>query len=260
MLIPGHKVNLANFAVSLVVILHIALVAGCVSTSQKKILPSEVVEANVNLASEYFRLGRMEAALNSAKKAVAADSESVSANSLMALIYQRLEQSSLADDFFSNAVEFVAEDTGEYGIIHNNYAVFLCQNNRFLDADEHFLLAAKNRLYETPQNAYENAGVCALKGDRETLAEGHFLKSLELSPNMPRALFELANIQYNAEKYLSARAYIQRYHVVARGNAKSLYLAMMIEKKLGAVEQEQQIKNELKKRFPDSQETSQLKN
>ena len=246
--------------IGLVVILHVALVvlAGCVSTSAKKVSQEEIADANVNLAVEYFRLGRMEPALNSAKKAVAAQSESVAANSMLALIYQALEQPLLAEEHFSISIEHVQEDTGEFGDIHNNYAIFLCQNDRILDAEEHFLLAANNKLYSTPQNAYENAGVCALNGGRGKESEAFFRKALALASNMPRSLFELAKIQYNAEQFLSARAYFQRFHAVDQGSAKSLFMAMTVEEKLGAPEEALRIKNELKKRFPDSLESKSL--
>lgn len=242
------------------VILHIAFISGCVSTSKKKVLPSEIVEANVNLAAEYFRMGRMESALKAAKKAVAADAESVSANSMLALVYQKLEQPSLAEEHFAVAIEQVKEDTGEFGSVHNNYAIFLCQNDRLLDADEHFLLAVNNKLYASPQDAYENAGICALKGGKTEEAKAYFQKTLTLAPNKPRPLFELAKIQYNAGKFMSARAYFQRYHAIVKGDAKSLFMAMTVELKLGAFDQALKIKNELKKRFPDSQETSSLSN
>jgi len=251
--------------IGLVVILHILLLAGllpglsgCVSTSSKQVSPVEVAKANVNLAAEYFRLGRMEAALKAAKKAVFADEQSATANLLLALIYQQLEQPLLADGYFESAVEYVPEDSGDFGIVHNNYAAFLCQNSRFLDAGEHFLLAAQNPLYVTPQHAYENAGICALKGNRSKLAESRFRKALELQSDMPRSLLELAKIQYEAENFLSARAYFQRYHRVAGGDAKSLFIAMMIERKLGDFDQALLIKNDLKKRFPDSIETGKL--
>lgn len=242
----------------LVVILHIALyvlfLSGCVSVSSTKASPSEITKAHVNLSAEYYRLGRMEPALAAAKKAVAADDESVAANSMLALIYQTLEEPALAEAHFVKATEYVLDDTSEFGRVHNNYAVFLCRNDRFLDAETHFLLAANNKLYRTPQGAYENAGVCFLKKGKVKEAVTYFRKALALSPNMPRSLFALAKAQYNAGKYLSARRYFQRYHAVSAGSAQSLYMAMTVERKLGEAEQALRIKTELKKRFPDSQE------
>ena len=119
----------------LVVLLHIGFLSSCVSISSKKVVPEEVAAANINLAAEYFSLGRMEQALNAAKKAVKADPQSVNANAMLGLIYQRLEQARQADEYFSTAVELVDEDSADFGIIHNNYGVFLCQQNQLLDAE-----------------------------------------------------------------------------------------------------------------------------
>ncbi len=265
-----RKESMRRQAPNLVVILHIVFYAlllsgllgslgGCVSVSSQKISPTEVAKANVNLAAEYFRLGRLEPALVAAKKAVAADDESVSANLMLALIYQSLEQAPLAEEYFVGAIEQVSEETSEYGTVHNNYAVFLCQNNRLPDAEQHFLLAAENKLYDTPQGAYENAGICALKAGKLKKAAVYFQKALTLSPNMQRSLFELAKIQYNAEKYVSASAYFQRYHEMSSGSAETLFMAMTAEQKNGSPEQALRIKNELTKRFPDSQEVGRIK-
>ena len=242
----------------LVIILHIALLSGCVSTGQKKASPDEIARANINLAAEYFRLGRLEPALNSAKKAIAADPESITGNSLIALIYQRLDQPGLAEEYFSTAVELVAEDTSEYGVIHNNYGVFLCQNNRLLDADESFSKAANNKLYQTPQDAFENAGLCAINGGRWEMAEEHFRKALKLAPKKPRSLIGMAKIQYNAKKYLLSRAYLQRYHAVSKGNAASLLLALKVERELSADNEVKRLKKELQTRFPESEEAKSL--
>ena len=228
----------------LVAFLHIAFMTGCVSTSTKKVSPSEVATANVNLAAEYFRLGRMEDALRSAKKAVNADSDSASANSLLALIYQQLEESSLADEYFAKAVDVVAHDSSEYGMIHNNYGVFLCQKGMLLDAEEHFLLAAKNKMYRTPESAFENAGLCAIKANKVKLAEEYFGKSLALAPNMSRSLVELAKIYYRAEKYQLAREYIQRYLASHTGDAGILFFAQEIEQKLESQNDAKRLKSE----------------
>ena len=247
-----------NKIIFLVVLLHIGFLSSCVSTNSKKVVPEEVAAANINLAAEYFSLGRMEQALNAAKKAIKADPQSVNANAMLGLIYQRLEQARQADEYFSTAVELVDEDSADFGIIHNNYGVFLCQQNHLLDAEEHFLLAANNKLYRSPQSAFENAGVCALKANRSKAAEKYFRAALKITPNLPRSLIEMAKIQFKKANYLSARGYLQRYHEVTNGDAKSLFLAIKVERLLGAENEVLRLKNELLKRFPDSREAKML--
>jgi type IV pilus assembly protein PilF len=45
---------------------------------------------------------------------------------------------------------------------HNNYGVFLCQQQKVDLAIAHFLVAAQDPRYTMPTKAYENAGLCAL--------------------------------------------------------------------------------------------------
>jgi len=234
---------------TLVVFLH--MLTACVSTSESKVVPEEVAKANVNLASEYLRLEKLDLAVKSAKKAIKAQPDSVQANSLIALIYQRLELLEKADFHFSKAVEYAEEDSAEYGVVHNNYGVFLCQQDRFFDAEEHFILAADNKLYVSPEQAFENAGLCGLKQNDSKMAERYFGMALKVKPGSVRSLIELAKLNYANEEYLRSRAFIQRYHDVETPSVQSLKLAIQIETQLGAEEEVILLKNKLNDRFPE---------
>jgi type IV pilus assembly protein PilF len=57
---------------------------------------------------------------------------------------------------------------------------------------------------------------------------------------------------------MMARAYIQRYHAVARPSAESLWLQVQSEKALGAQEHYLKYARKLLKDFPDSEEAGKL--
>ena len=103
-----------------------------------------------------------------------------------------------------------------------------------------------------------NAGTCLLeKGDYKQ-AEKMLRKALRQQPNYASALLSMAEIGVITEKYLMARAYIQRYHAIARPSAESLWLQIQSEKALGAQEHYLKYARRLLKDFPDSDEAGML--
>ena len=68
----------------------------------------------------------------------------------------------------------------------------------------------------------------------------------------------MAEIGVKTKKYLMARAYIQRYHAVAKPTAESLWIQVQSEKALGAEEHYLKYARRLLKDFPDSEQAGML--
>ena len=241
------------FVVLLLIGSQLLLVA-CVVVGQHKGSDEEIARANVDLAAEYYRQGRMDFALSNAKKAVRADPESVDANILIALIYSRIDEKALAREHFESAAEYVQSDSATYGQVHNNFGAFLCANDQYIEAQEHFSLAVDNKLYQTPEVAYENAGLCALNRPDVDNARLYFNEALKIKPNMPRALIEMAKLDIEMKKYADAKSVLQRFHKANETNSQSLWLAFQVEHGLGNKDKAQKLLAQLKKDFPDSLE------
>jgi len=230
----------------------------CVVVGKQQASDEDIARANVNLATEYFRQGRFEFALDNVKKALKADPESVEANSLSGLIYNEIGEPDLAQEYFEVAVEHVRSDSSEYGKVHNNYGVFLCKNKQMLDAEEHFLLAAENKLYKTPELAYKNAGLCALDQAKNKKARLFFNKALKLNSNMSGVILELAALELMQKNYDAAQSYSKRYAKVGVQSAKSLWLGIQIYRGMGDANKAQKLLAQLKREFPESNEFQQL--
>lgn len=238
----------------LIVILVVSLVSACVNVNNKKGEPEEIAQAHVALGGEYYRQRRLDLALESLKKALDADPQSVEANSMIALVYEDLDEPKLAQEYFERAIEYVSTDSPLYGGVHNNYGSYLCGKGSRLSAEEHFLKAVNNKLYKTPEIAFENAGICALESERKQEASEYFQQALKIQPNMLRSLFEMAKLQYEKSDYLSARNFIQRFHSLSAPTAASLLLSFRNEDKLGSKEEAIKVFEQLQTSFPKSQE------
>ncbi len=236
------------------------VVAGCnqVGTSNNNIRASqttnEIAAANLDLGIEYMKQGAYENALKNLEKAKQADPAYAPTYNVLGLLYQRLGDTKKAEDNFKRALGLNSSDSSTL----NNYGSFLCQQDRLEEAEKTFLKAADNPLYEYPEIAITNAGLCLYNNQREKEAENYFRQALKLNPSMPQALIKMCEISFNTPNYLSARAYLQRYQQVARHTARSLWLGIQIEQELGDKDAVSSYILLLKNTYPDSKEAALL--
>ena len=141
----------------------------------------------------------------------------------------------------------------------NNYGNYLCQQNRLEEAEKTFLNAAANPLYESPEIAITNAGLCLSNNQREDDAEKYFRQALQLNPRVPQALIKMCDISFKLPNYLAARGYLQRYQEVARHTARSLWLGIQVEQALHDKDAVSSYALQLKNNYPDSQEAMLLR-
>jgi type IV pilus assembly protein PilF len=247
-----------NIFITLISIITLTACNQPVGTSNQNIRPSqttnEVAAANLDLGIEYMRQGAYENALGKLEKARQADPGYSPTYNVLGLLYQQLGDSNKAEKNFKHALSLNSNDSSTL----NNYGSFLCRHNRLEEAEKTYLRAADNPLYESPEIAITNAGLCLYNNKNEIDAEKYFRQALQLNPRMPQALIKMCEMSFNTQDYLSARAYFQRYQEVARHTAKSLWLGIQIEQELGDKDAVSSYALLLKNSFPDSEEATML--
>ena len=210
----------------------------------------EAAEINMRLGLNYMQRGDYAIALEKLEKSLKQNPNLPSAHNTIALLYQRLGQNDKAEAHFLEAVERAPD----YSQAQNNFGVFLCSQERYEDAEQRFLNAVKNPLYDSQELAYENAGLCTKRIPDMEKAENYFRKALQINPNLPKSLLQMAEISYDQQNYLQARGYIQRYQSSANWTASALYLAIKTENKLDDQNAVASYTLLLRSRFPDSDE------
>ena len=215
---------------------------------------NEVAETNLNLGIAYLKRGEYEKSLEKLNKALEADPHYTLTLNALGLLYQKLGDNAKAEQYFKQALGIRSNDP--YTL--NNYGQFLCANNRFDEAQNAFMSAAKNPLYETPEISITNAGTCALKNDQPDIAEKFFREALDKNPKVPIALIQMSQLSYDQGNYLSARGYLQRYLAVSKHTPASLWLGIQIEQQLGDKNTLSSYALLLKHKFPDSDEAKLL--
>ncbi len=204
----------------------------------------------VKLAIAYMREGHLDVALQKANQGLEIEPNNAEGHNVIALLYDRLGEKGLAEDHFKRSLKVDPKNS----YVLNAYATFLCQQERYEEADNTFQKALKNPLYKTPEVALTNAGICSERNKDLTKAEAYLRKALNYNPKFAAALMQMARISFEVGENLSSRAYLQRYLEIAKPNPASLWLGIQNERILGNQDAVSSYTLMLKNRFPDSAE------
>ena len=212
--------------------------------------PRNRARIHTELGSLYYSRGQMGVALQELREAIKANPDYGPAYTVLGLVYMDLRENELARQNLERALQLVPDDSD----VNNNYGWFLCQTGAPKDSIKYFLVAIKNPLYETPQKAYLNAGVCSVRMGDQKQAEEFFQRALRIEPTMPSALLNLAQLQYQRGNLAEAKIQITRFNKATDPTAESLWLAMRIERKLGDRVAEASLAAQFRRNFSSSRE------
>lgn len=216
----------------------------------------KAAETNTALGRQYLERKQYEVSLEKLKRAVAFDNTYAPAHTMLGVLYETIGEKSKAGEEYKLAVRHDPDD----GEVNNNYAVFLCGQGQYREADRHFETALKDPFYTTKYVAAGNAGLCAMNNNDLDKAELYLRQSLEYDNKYAPALLPMAQVSYRKEEYLRARAFLQRYEAVSETNSESLYLGYLIESKLGDGKAASQYRENLMDQFPGSTEAATVRN
>ena len=214
----------------------------------------EIAVANLNLGIAYMQQGHYQLALDKLTRARIAKPDLAATYNALGLLYQRVGETEKAEAHFKHALKLDPEDSGAM----NNYGLFLCQSERYEEADQVFFESAANPLYSTPEVALANAGTCAMKNGKPDMAENYFKQALNKNPAIGPALTQLAEISYDRGEYMAARDYLNRYLAGKDHTPKTLWLGIRIERELGDKDALASYELLLRNKFSDSKEAQLL--
>lgn len=177
----------------------------------------------------YMEEGQYEVALKDLTRAVELDGDNPDAYNALGVLYHKLGDAGRADASFRRSVALKPDNFAA----RNNYGRFLCSQGRTAEAFEQFQQVIGNKLYSQPWIPLTNAGVCAHTAGKKTDAEAYLRQALDIEPNFPPALLEMARLNRESGQYMTARAFLERYFSVAGPSPESLQLGIDIENALG---------------------------
>ncbi len=232
------------------VFLLLPLLSACVAVENKPTDTEKASEINVQLGIGYLQQNKLELANEKLLKALRYNPKSASAHNAYAILQDRLLVKDKAAFHYKKATTLDPKDSQAA----NNYGIFLCRNNKEAESEKYFLRALNNPLYRTPEYAYTNAALCLLKINRRDEAIVYLTKALAANSNFPIALITMAKIYFDDQNFKGAKLYLDRYHLVAKPSAKSLWLSIRAELELNKNKDVDELANQLQIGFPDSDE------
>ncbi len=212
---------------------------------------NRLAEIHTQLGMGYLREGKKELAWRRLQRALQADPNYSPAHNALALLSERMKRPEKAEYHFQRAISSDPRDSAAM----NNYGGFLCRQKKWAEAEGYFQRAAANPLYENPEFAQTNAGLCLLGAGKVDQAETYLRTALKTNPRLSVALIAMASISLKKTRYLSARAYLQRYLEQAKHSPRSLWIGIQVERELGDKNALASYSMLLKGNFRDSQET-----
>lgn len=213
-------------------------------------------EVNVSLGQAYLEQGQLELALEKLKKALQLDPKLSSAHTVIAVVYERINDPAQAQFHYKRATELAPKN----GPALNNYGTHLCRAKQYAEADKYFARALADPFYQAPGTAHANRGACAMLWGDLDLAEKSLREAVRLQPESAQALYDMARVLHARKDDFKARAFVQRCESAAGASPELLELAMHIEQGLANERGVREYRSRLLREFPESSQAQSIAN
>lgn len=231
------------------------LLQACVAVNPGKTRDEQASDVNTEMGLGYLQQNNFELATEKLIKALRQNPDSVKANYVYAVLQDKLGEKELAEFHYKKATELDPKNSEAA----NNFGAFLCRNGRQLESEKYFLKALDNPLYKTPEFAYTNAAICLLQVNETEQAKVYLRRALVLRSDFGPALLALGDVLFEEGDFADAKVLIDRYHLVSRASARSLWLAIRNTLELNNEGEAEELAQRLEADFPDSTEYQQWK-
>jgi type IV pilus assembly protein PilF len=212
---------------------------------------SKRAHVRMELAAGYYGRGQMTIALDQVKLAIIADPSLAEAYNMRGLIYANLGDDKLAEESYRRALQLAPQDADSM----QNLGYFLCQRKRYPEANALFDQALAVPRYRDSARTLLTKGVCQAFAGQLAESEASLVRAYGIDPSNPSISVNLSEVLYRRGDYERARFYIRRVNgMPALQGPQTLWLAARIEQRLGNRSGAQEFGDQLRQRFPDSNE------
>jgi type IV pilus assembly protein PilF len=223
---------------------------------QYKKQPTQAAIANMQLAIEYLKLGKLATSRDCIERALTEDPTNPDVQMTAGLVYERVNEMAKAEHAYETATRLAKQDPN----IQNSFAGFLCRTGKSAAGEKLFLQVATSPLYTTPEVAWVNAGVCARGSGDIVDAEKYFNRALAIRPNMPEGLLQLGNVAFDRGDAAAALDIVQRYLALNKPTPEILWLGFRAQRKLGDPVAAAVYARRVQTEFPDSEQAQNMRN
>ncbi len=241
----------------ILVVLISFFMSACVSnkTPKEPLSKKKESELYMQMGVRYLEMNMLKDAQEKLEAAVEADATNGDAYNALGALYERFKQYDNAENAYKKAITFDKDNIS----IRNNYGRFLCERGNYQSGLKLLKQALALPLNNRKWFAYTHIGHCELMRGQEQIAEDNFRQALLENKRYLPALFEMQKSSYRSGKFMSARAFLERYLEVSKHTSATLWYAVQTERALGNKKLTEQYKEKLFDLFPASKQAQQLK-
>lgn len=232
-----------------------ALLVGCAGMQPKASSDQRrAAEINAELGISYLRQNDLAQAQRALDRALQFDPRLAMAQLGMGSLRERQGSLDEAIEHYRKALSL--EPNNPY--VQTNLGDVLCRQGQVREGQELLARASANPSYSARHVALLSAGVCDLREGNVERAERRMREALQIEPQYPDALYEMALLTFTDGRPFQTRAFLSRLNSLGVTTPQSLLLCYQAEMQLGNRADAQRCAERLKRDFIDSEEAAEL--
>jgi type IV pilus assembly protein PilF len=223
---------------------------GCVTEGGLALEPASAEEqarANLAVGIGYLQEERPDFAIEALQRAIAIDPRMADAHSTIAVAYDQAGEPDLAEEHHRRATQLAPAVPG----IQNSFAVYLCRQNRWADAQPYFERAIVNA-EDGGMRYMINAATCARAAGQPGTSETFYRSALDINARSVDALRGMIDVSIQQQNLLQGRAFWQRLEQNSPLVAEDLLSCYVIESGLGDATTARDCADRLQREYPGS--------
>ena len=237
------------------------LLSGCVSEStivgndrpgQPRTDMTEAARTRMSLGLNYLQRGDNTQAKYNLEKAKQLAPDLADIDNALAYYYQQVGELEQAEDSYRDALRKDSNNADTY----NNFGAFLCQHQKYQQAEELLLAAIKRPGYIRVADSYENLAFCSLEQKDYVKYHQYLKQSLQHNSNRSSALYNMAVMEYAMGNLAEAKRWQSRLHQLGQVSAEATLLRYIVAYYSGDITEQQTAEKFLLSVYPTSPEAN----
>jgi type IV pilus assembly protein PilF len=230
------------------------VLSGCVTEQKRSLADNEkALQYTTQLARNYVRDGKWEAAQRHLKAAQEIDPKNAEVNELMAMVYANTGEMELADRYYRSAVS--SSKSEEKSRIRNNYAAFLYKQKEYAKAADELENVVTDVTYSNRALAFLNLGRCYIQLKEYSKAKVALDRAYQFNQADPLLLLELTDVYFLQKEYSKSQQFYDQFRkMVKTQTPRSLWLGIQLADQFGDTNAISSYGLVLKNLYPKSQE------
>jgi type IV pilus assembly protein PilF len=244
-------------------VLCLTLLSACVSEStivntdrvgKPRTDMKEAARTRMSLGLNYLQRGDTSQAKYNLEKAKQLAPDLSDVDNALAYYFQQVGELEQAEEAYRASLRKDSNNADTY----NNFGSFLCQINKYTEAEELLQAAIKRPGYIRVADSYENLAFCALAQKDYTRYQQFLRQSLQHNSNRTSALYNMAVIEYAMGNLTEAKKWQARLHQMGQVSPEATLIRYLVAYQSGDIAEQQTAEKFLLSVYPGSSEAAML--